>query len=377
MFLYLTAELQGVTNLRPDDTQDNPFWYMFKVQCTSCRETHANYVGVNRFETNEMSGSRGEANFVWKCKNCKRESSASIKAAPAPYQQTEPAKAQKIIEFDCRGLEFTEFKAEGEWLAEGVESGTKFTGIELVDGEWFDYDEKTSEEVSINDIKWEVQAARQGSSNNIEPQLQVSKATSRQISGHRSPLATMAVSEIPGTFEFLTNAAHLLRMTAPETSAHLMSHRDNLLSQHRIPLSDLQRQQVCGGCGLIRIPGEETSLRFDTRKNIRRKTKREKSTTISAPKLTQELQGPCKVFHCRNCYQDTKIPMPAPGPAIRHKAAKPSKVKKPATTLEAPKPTANATSKKRAKNRKAGLQALLSGQKQQAANPLSLAHFMK
>lgn len=22
-------------------------------------------------ETNEMSGSRGEANFVWRCKNCK------------------------------------------------------------------------------------------------------------------------------------------------------------------------------------------------------------------------------------------------------------------------------------------------------------------
>ena len=38
-----------VTNLRPDDSEANPFWYMFKVQCTSCRETHANYVGVNRF----------------------------------------------------------------------------------------------------------------------------------------------------------------------------------------------------------------------------------------------------------------------------------------------------------------------------------------
>ncbi len=63
-------------------------------------------------ETNEMSGSRGEANFVWKCKNCKRESSATIKAAPTPYQQTEPAKAQKILEFDCRGLEFTEFIPE-------------------------------------------------------------------------------------------------------------------------------------------------------------------------------------------------------------------------------------------------------------------------
>lgn len=59
-----------------------------------------------------MSGSRGEANFVWKCKNCKRESSATIKAAPTPYQQTEPAKKQKILEFDCRGLEFTEFLPE-------------------------------------------------------------------------------------------------------------------------------------------------------------------------------------------------------------------------------------------------------------------------
>lgn len=38
-----------MTNLRPDDSEANPFWYMFKVQCTSCRETHANYVGVNRF----------------------------------------------------------------------------------------------------------------------------------------------------------------------------------------------------------------------------------------------------------------------------------------------------------------------------------------
>lgn len=41
-----------------------------------------------------------------------RESSASIKAAPAPYEQTEPAAARKVLEFDCRGLEFTKFKPE-------------------------------------------------------------------------------------------------------------------------------------------------------------------------------------------------------------------------------------------------------------------------
>ena len=41
-----------------------------------------------------------------------RESSATIKAPPIAYQQTSPPTRQKIIEFDCRGLEFTEFKPE-------------------------------------------------------------------------------------------------------------------------------------------------------------------------------------------------------------------------------------------------------------------------
>ncbi|KUJ23138.1 LSM-domain-containing protein [Mollisia scopiformis] len=144
--LTLTADLSGVTELRPDDTADNPFWYTFKVQCTSCRENHSNNVSVSRFEQNEMSGSRGEANFVWKCQFCKRESSATIKAAPIAYQQASPPTRQKILEIDCRGLEFTEFHPEGEWLATGLESGTKFTAIDLSEGDWFDYDEKAGDE---------------------------------------------------------------------------------------------------------------------------------------------------------------------------------------------------------------------------------------
>ncbi|KAI9866854.1 MAG: hypothetical protein M1813_000796 [Trichoglossum hirsutum] len=160
--LTLVADLTGVTDLLPKDTPDNPYFYTFKVQCTSCRETHPNW------ESNELSGSRGEANFVWRCKTCKRESSATIKAPPTPYAQASPPKRQKIIEFDCRGLEFTEFKADvrnfqrpyqGEFFATGVESNTPFSGIDLQEGEWFDYDEKSGEEVSIKDIKWEVRRA--------------------------------------------------------------------------------------------------------------------------------------------------------------------------------------------------------------------------
>ncbi|KAH8429630.1 CXXC motif containing zinc binding protein [Aspergillus melleus] len=68
--LILTAELNGVTELRPTDTEDNPYYYTFKVQCNACRETHPNWVSFTRFEQHEIPGSRGEANFVWKCKLC-------------------------------------------------------------------------------------------------------------------------------------------------------------------------------------------------------------------------------------------------------------------------------------------------------------------
>ena len=45
---------------------------------------------------------------------------------------------------------------QGDWLATGIESGSKFVAIDLTEGEWFDYDEKAGEEVSIKDLKWEI-----------------------------------------------------------------------------------------------------------------------------------------------------------------------------------------------------------------------------
>lgn len=41
-----------------------------------------------------------------------RECNASIKEAPKAYTSAEPPTRQKILEFDCRGLEFVEFKPE-------------------------------------------------------------------------------------------------------------------------------------------------------------------------------------------------------------------------------------------------------------------------
>ncbi|KAH8696573.1 DUF866 domain protein [Talaromyces proteolyticus] len=156
--LVLTADLQGVTELRPKDTEEDPYYYTFKVLCSSCREEHPNWVSFTRYEKHDIPGSRGEANFVWKCKLCGKTHSASISAGPNAYEATENnrSKGQKVVEFDCRGLEFTQFKPDGEWEAKGAETSTAFTGIDLTEGEWYDYDEKASEEVSIKDINWEV-----------------------------------------------------------------------------------------------------------------------------------------------------------------------------------------------------------------------------
>ncbi|KAI4197980.1 MAG: hypothetical protein LQ350_005565 [Teloschistes chrysophthalmus] len=154
--LTLTADLSGVTDLLPLDIEAEPFFYTFKIQCTSCRETHPNAVSISRFEKSDISGSKGEANFVWRCKACKRESTATLPALPTPYNATSQPTRQTILVFDCRGLEFIEFVPVGEFTAHGAETNTKFTGIDLSEGEWFDYDEKAGEEVSVKDLKWEI-----------------------------------------------------------------------------------------------------------------------------------------------------------------------------------------------------------------------------
>lgn len=178
-----------------------------------------------------------------------------------------------------------------------------------------------------------------------------------------------AVTANSPAITFLTDAAHLLRDAAPETSAHLLSQRAGLLYCHDMAPSDLERQHVCAACGHIMIPGQGTQLKLETLRATRRKTRSSKTTK---PGSARERS---KDWTCGFCARVTRIPLSAPEPITRHKASK-AKMQKPSGNFEAQKPaTANASSKKRAKNRKAGLQALLSGQQRQS-NSLSLADFM-
>lgn len=96
-----------------------------------------------------------------------------------------------------------------------------------------------------------------------------------------------------------------------------------------------------------------------------------------------------KVFTCGNCNRYTKLQLPAPKPLkARGKSKRVDQQKVPqekrpaAPQTEPTRLSANASSKKRAKNRKAGLQALLDRRSGQNSGPssglgLSLSDFMK
>lgn len=184
--------------------------------------------------------------------------------------------------------------------------------------------------------------------------------------------------------DYLSDAAHLMRMTAPETSAHLMSQRGNLMFHHGMAMSDVQRQHVCGACGHIMIPGSDGTLKLEARRRRHRK----KQPPGQRPTTKPARDSLTKVIQCGRCDRQTRISIALPAPAAsRHKVSRvklknttegsSSASKQQTEAAAAPKASSNASSKKRAKNRKAGLQALLAGQQQQRANPLSLVDFMK
>ncbi|KAK6202369.1 uncharacterized protein RJT21DRAFT_19213 [Scheffersomyces amazonensis] len=155
-YLKVAATLEGVTNFQPIDTPESPFEYTFTIQCTKCRTTHDKPITINRFESHEISGSRGEASFVFRCKECKSEHSASIIRTNRSLTVDDELKTVPILEIDARGLDLVEFIPDGQFESVGAESGTKFTGFELDDGEWYDYDDKEGAEVSITEVKWDV-----------------------------------------------------------------------------------------------------------------------------------------------------------------------------------------------------------------------------
>ena len=103
-----------------------------------------------------MEKSRGEAHFIMKCKNCERTSSIEYVGKHASYtDQNESFKT--IAQFECRGMEFTEFHPEKSVTAKSSVSEAVFGEDDPIDmsteRDWAGYDEDAEEAVGIYDFK--------------------------------------------------------------------------------------------------------------------------------------------------------------------------------------------------------------------------------
>ncbi|XP_070195725.1 UPF0587 protein v1g245604-like isoform X2 [Littorina saxatilis] len=128
--LQIQAQMENITDLKPDGED---FRYYMK-------------------DSYPLTGGRGHATLVLKCKLCKRENSIDIlKDSLDAYTIDDVGKYKNIVKFDCRGVSPLEFSPRIGWVAKGVESNTPFT-IDMSEKEWFDYDEKSSESVSITEV---------------------------------------------------------------------------------------------------------------------------------------------------------------------------------------------------------------------------------
>ncbi|KAI0907343.1 hypothetical protein F4823DRAFT_626402 [Ustulina deusta] len=208
----------------------------------------------------------------------------------------------------------------------------------------------------------------------------------------------MAADSLPATLGFLTDAAHLLVSGSPETSAHLMSRRNSLMLNNHLDQPDVQRQRVCGCCGHIMVAGRGDVLSMESRKTCGNRRRKKKADNIS-PR-----SGCRKTLTCGKCGRSTTINFPPPACVPRRRFKQPSKAahaassststttptalaSKSASTRmvvassgESARVSASASSKKRAKNRKQGLQALLQQSSTSQSQPglgLSLADFMQ
>ncbi|KAK2945873.1 putative Eukaryotic protein of unknown function (DUF866) [Blattamonas nauphoetae] len=154
--ISLKANISGVTNLHPED--GDHYYYMIRLQCTHCREIHPNWIGVAKSDEFDVPGSRGSANLLFKCKNCRRDCNIVLETDFQPYLLEHSETKRPIVTMECRGCEPVEFRPDGNWACDGAETRSKFNEMDITD-EWYEYDEETKEEVSITDISWTIDRA--------------------------------------------------------------------------------------------------------------------------------------------------------------------------------------------------------------------------
>ena len=222
----------------------------------------------------------------------------------------------------------------------------------------------------------------------------------------------MAKRNVEARLKFLHESARVLLISSPSTSAFLEAECTRIAAENEINFPESRRQEVCGACGSILVPG--WTMEIDIQ-DYRPKKLKNKAPSKNTARTTKAL-----VYQCGLCNSKTRVVAGNREPRRKEKQPPttwkmqnvPAPVAAPETStgvLRAPQgsspvqnaapiatrpasaaeeaatskiATSNASSKKRAKARKAGgLQAMLAKSKaktsQSSGFGLDLMDFMK
>ncbi|CAN0130666.1 unnamed protein product [Ascophyllum nodosum] len=142
---------------------DNNKWIM-TVQSPD-ESDRREHVEVTRARIEELDGTRGTANFVVKWRGSKKQATANIVDIKKVTTKGEIKVEQSgefvpILALDCRGLEPVEWHPSTDFAVTSG-GGTVFESdaVDLSEGDWSEYCEKSSMPVSIMEIEHRFETA--------------------------------------------------------------------------------------------------------------------------------------------------------------------------------------------------------------------------
>ena len=160
--MYAKADFEGpVAALRLKEKTA----FLLDVQESGGSETRTNVV-VDDAVDHELPGSKGTAHFAMKFdKGSKHMSTMNVirTKEKAVSQLGDPYKVglvdsgawTAVAAFECRGVEPVGWHPGDEFVVV-CESGAVFeSGVDLEEGEWYEYDEKRGESVGVVNFSWE------------------------------------------------------------------------------------------------------------------------------------------------------------------------------------------------------------------------------
>ena len=132
------------------------FEWCFMIRCSNCQTVHSKEIYFEETSESSIKNSKGTANFVFKCKECGKESSINVyEKSPRKIDCSQGKGRGVLATFDCRGCELMKWIICNEGIfARGLETNKVFENVDLSDV-WMDFDEKNKENCMIEEFKHE------------------------------------------------------------------------------------------------------------------------------------------------------------------------------------------------------------------------------